>query len=125
MKSFNKQLILIALVTAIITIGILSAGTIGRILKEAYYEARDISLYVYEILWQKQITDRGEQEEKEARVVVFPSTDENKEMVEKIKDSFSDEVEVEFRDKNSGVITPIFREGPGEEYLYIIVPTAE
>jgi len=58
----------------------------------------------------------------EEGLVVIPSTDKDEETVKKIKDSFSDEVKVELKDETSGIITPIFREGDGENYLYILVP---
>ena len=55
-------------------------------------------------------------------LVVIPSTDKNEEVVEKIQNSFSDEVKVELKDETSGIITPVFKEGDGENYLYILVP---
>jgi len=58
----------------------------------------------------------------EEGLVVIPSTDKDQEIVKKIKESFSDEVKVELKDETSGIITPVFREGDGENYLYIIVP---
>jgi len=58
----------------------------------------------------------------EEGVVIIPSTEKNEEVKEKIKESFSDEVKVEPKDESSGIITPVFREGEGERYLYILVP---
>lgn len=55
-------------------------------------------------------------------LVVIPSTEKDEEVKKKIKESFSDEVKVEPEDEISGIIIPIFREGEGEEYLYILVP---
>ena len=55
-------------------------------------------------------------------LVVIPSTEKDAEMKEKIKKSFSDEVKVEPADKTSGIITPVFRTGEGDRYLYILVP---
>jgi len=55
-------------------------------------------------------------------LVVVPSSDKDAEMKEKIKQSFSDEVKVEMTDKTSGYITPIFKTGEGEKYLYLLVP---
>ncbi len=55
-------------------------------------------------------------------MVVIPSTEKDQEVKEKIKESFSDEVKVEPTDKTSGIITPIFKEGEGQKYLYILVP---
>jgi len=55
-------------------------------------------------------------------LVVVPSTEKDEEVVKKIKESFSDEVKVELKDKTSGIIIPIFREREGEKYLYILVP---
>ncbi len=58
----------------------------------------------------------------EEGLVVIPSTDKDEEVIKKIKESFSDEVNVELKDETSGIITPVFREGDGENYLYILVP---
>jgi len=55
-------------------------------------------------------------------LVVIPSTEKDEETVKKIKESFSDEVKVEIKDKTSGIIIPIFKKGEGEKYLYILVP---
>jgi len=55
-------------------------------------------------------------------LVVIPSTGKDEEVKEKIKESFSDEVRVEPEDKTSGIIIPVFKEGEGERYLYIMVP---
>lgn len=61
-------------------------------------------------------------EGKNEGLVVIPSSEENESLKEKIKKSFSDEVKVEIKDESSGIITPIFRKGDGEQYLYIMVP---
>jgi len=55
-------------------------------------------------------------------LLVIPSTEKDTEMKKKIKESFSDEVKVEPVDKTSGIITPVFRTGEGDRYLYILVP---
>ena len=122
MEIFTRQFVLVIIIVATITIGVLCAGEVSPVFKEAYENIRQaISRGVVFAIspWQS-----SEQEET-IGVVVMPLTDESEEIVEKIKNSFSDEVEIETRDENTGVITPIFREGKGEEYLYIIVPTAE
>ncbi|MES3031029.1 MAG: hypothetical protein V4697_01295 [Patescibacteria group bacterium] len=44
----------------------------------------------------------------------------------KIRDSFSDEVIVSMdADRNSGVITPVFKKSQGEDFLYVLVPVGE
>jgi len=55
-------------------------------------------------------------------MVVIPSQGKDKEIIQKIKTSFSDEVKVKPEDETSGIITPVFREREGEKYLYILVP---
>jgi len=55
-------------------------------------------------------------------LVVIPSTEKDEEIKVKIKESFSDEVKVELTDKTSGIITPVFKTGEGDRYLYILVP---
>jgi len=61
-------------------------------------------------------------ESAEDGLVVIPSTEKDEEIKIKIKESFSDEVEVEQVDKTSGTITPVFREREGGKYMYILVP---
>jgi hypothetical protein len=58
-------------------------------------------------------------------IVVVPSTDNDEEVKRKIRNNFSDEVKVEIQDKTSGIITPVFREGDGDRYLYMMVPIQE
>ena len=57
-------------------------------------------------------------------LVVMPSAgpETDQQVKEKIKSSFSDEVRVEPKDQESGIIIPIFKEREGESYLYITVP---
>jgi hypothetical protein len=56
-------------------------------------------------------------------LVVFPSGEKDEEAKEKIKESFSDEVVVEFDETGeSGIITPVFREIKEQKYLFLIVP---
>lgn len=55
-------------------------------------------------------------------MLVIPSTDKDEEVKKKISESFSDEVKVEPQDETSGAIIPVFKEGEGEKYLYILVP---
>ncbi len=63
-----------------------------------------------------------EESKKKEGMVVIPSTEEDEAVKEKIKESFSDEVKVELTDKSSGIITPIFRDGEGDNYMYVLVP---
>ena len=58
-------------------------------------------------------------------VVIVPSTGKDEETKKKIKEAFSDEVKVEPKDETSGIITPIFKEREGQEYLYIMVPVTD
>jgi hypothetical protein len=56
-------------------------------------------------------------------LVVFPAGEKDEEVKEKIKESFSDEVVVEFDETGeSGIITPVFREISEQKYLFMIVP---
>ena len=54
-------------------------------------------------------------------VVVFDEKKSEKEL-ERIKASFSDEVEINFSDENTGVITPVFINNEGDEYQFLMVP---
>ncbi len=59
-------------------------------------------------------------------VAPSPESEEAKEKLkEKIELSFSDEVKVKPEDKNSGIITPVFREGEENDYLYLLIPMKE
>lgn len=53
-------------------------------------------------------------------MVVLPSS--NSGNIKDIKDSFSDEVVLSQQDSTTGVITPIFKNTTGGEYLYLMVP---
>jgi hypothetical protein len=55
-------------------------------------------------------------------LVVVPSSKNNEKVKKQVKQSFSDEVYVYPEDEESGIITPVFRDRTGEEYLYILVP---
>ena len=59
-------------------------------------------------------------------VVVVPSTTPQTE-IDRIHESFSDEVDVSFDDPDStaGVITPIFRERDGDQFRFLLVPVKE
>jgi len=62
-------------------------------------------------------------------LAVVPSTgsDERDEaMKNKIKESFSDEVEIKPDESGqSGVITPVFRKVKGDDFIYVLVPINE
>ncbi len=55
-------------------------------------------------------------------IVVIPVEGDEEKTKEKIKSFFSDEVEVAPRDKNSGIIIPVFKGKEGGEYMYMMVP---
>jgi len=69
-----------------------------------------------------EIPEMTKEPEVKEGMVVTPSTDQDEEVKEKIKEVFSDEVEIKEQDNSSGIITPVFKEEDGEEYLYIMVP---
>ena len=57
-------------------------------------------------------------------MVVVPTNKQEKELLkQKIQESFSDQVQVNISDANSGVVIPVFKERKGNEYLYMLVPT--
>jgi len=60
-------------------------------------------------------------------VVVVPADPniENDVAMREIKNSFSDEVDIKFEDPESGVITPVFKERDGDDYLFVLVPLDE
>lgn len=58
-------------------------------------------------------------------MVVVPSEGDDEKTKKKIKESFSDEVEVEPIDDESGVIIPNFKEEKGDRYFYLLMPAKE
>jgi hypothetical protein len=67
--------------------------------------------------------DKNHLAEKEnSGMVVVPSTQNDDALKEKIKNSFSDEIKVELTNEGSGIITRLFKEREGSQYLYIMVP---
>ncbi|MCH8987079.1 hypothetical protein IIA94_02840, partial [Patescibacteria group bacterium] len=60
--------------------------------------------------------------EKKKGLVVVPSRHNDELVKEQIRASFSDEVSIFPHDDESGIITPIFRERIGNDYLYLLVP---
>lgn len=45
---------------------------------------------------------------------------------QRIKDSFSDEVQVQLDDSGtSGIVTPVFKRGKGDDFIYVLVPSAK
>jgi len=75
-----------------------------------------------EVAQEPEVTEEQIPKPTEEGLVVVPSTGKDEETIKKIKESFSDEVKVELKDETSGIIIPVFREGDGENYLYLIVP---
>lgn len=57
-------------------------------------------------------------------IVVIPTekvSDQEKTIAD-IKNTFSDEISIEQKDDSSGVITPVFKDTKGDDYLYVLVP---
>lgn len=61
----------------------------------------------------------------EGRGVVILEPTATEEQVQEVKQMFSDEVEVNFSDENSGVITPVFKESTDDSYRFIMVPVKD
>lgn len=58
-------------------------------------------------------------------IVVLPPGSEDAQTIERVRESFSDDVIVSLdEDRTTGTIVPVFKEGPGDEYEFVIVPTA-
>lgn len=54
--------------------------------------------------------------------VIITPADETQKQTQAIRETFSDEVEVEFDSTDSGVVTPVFREREGESYRLRLEP---
>lgn len=59
---------------------------------------------------------------KEPEGIVILKGDTDAEMIAAVRESFSDEVSVEVDGDDTGIITPIFREGAGDAYRFLMVP---
>lgn len=57
-------------------------------------------------------------------IIIFDDEDDIQ-AVEAVRESFSDEVQVEFDGEDTGVVTPIFQERDGESYRFLLVPVDE
>lgn len=55
-------------------------------------------------------------------IVLFGEEEGDDEYIENVRESFSDEVQVDFDSEDSGVITPVFKERDGESYRFLLVP---
>ena len=57
-------------------------------------------------------------------LVVAPANEYSREDMERVRNSFSDEVEIAFdpNDPSVGVVRPVFREKKGEDYRFLIIP---
>lgn len=75
-------------------------------------------------IWSKEksIADNNKTSQNNDGLVVVPSSNDDESLKEKIKVSFSDEVNIEPTDNSSGYVIPIFKEGFGEKYMYMLVP---
>lgn len=72
--------------------------------------------------------DTRTQAEPGAGMVVIPSTgskEKDELIVERVKETFSDEVEVTIEDEATGVVKPVFKGGKGDEYMYVLVPIGD
>lgn len=65
----------------------------------------------------------AEPEADRGMIVWSDETDERD--LEQVRRSFSDEVEVEFTNDDSGVITPVFKDRTGAEYQFLMVPVRD
>jgi len=92
----------------------------SRVLDPAWQMVR--SIFLREFLEPEPEPEIVIKEQPQPGLVVIPSFDKDEEVKQKIKEIFSDEVRVEPIDETSGIIVPIFREGEGERFLYIMVP---
>ncbi len=104
---------------------------------EAVFKAKDFAFYIHNKLshglyfalkpWNKEnelVAKNDIIPKNEGGLIVIPSEGQNQDekTKAKIRESFSDEIEVELKDADSGVITPVFKEKKGEGYMYLMVP---
>ncbi len=58
-------------------------------------------------------------------IVALPPGSKDAETIERVRESFSDDVVVRLdQDRTTGTIVPVFKDGPGDEYQFVIVPVA-
>lgn len=59
----------------------------------------------------------------ERGIVALPPGSKDAETIQRVRESFSDDVVVRLdEDRTTGTIVPVFKEGPGDEYQFVIVP---
>ena len=61
----------------------------------------------------------------EQGIVIVPSTgvpQSDQQLAQRVRDVFSDQVAVKVNDNGTGIITPVFKQRQGEDYLFIMVP---
>lgn len=112
-------------------------GVAKTSLTKMVFKIKDLAFYVYNRLgrglyfafnpWNKEnelLVQNVVAPKNEGGLIVIPSQGQalDEKTKEKIRESFSDEVEVELKDADSGVITPVFKEKKGEGYMYLMVP---
>ena len=75
----------------------------------------------------EELSEGADNQMREVLIVVpNPESEEEKEKLkEKIGLSFSDKVKVKPEDATSGIITPVFRESEGDDYIYLLIPMKE
>ncbi|MFT5036442.1 MAG: hypothetical protein ACI9VM_000002 [Candidatus Azotimanducaceae bacterium] len=55
-------------------------------------------------------------------IVVFENEDMSAQAIDAVRESFSDEVRIDFEGDDTGVITPVFKDREGDDYRFLLVP---
>lgn len=59
-------------------------------------------------------------------IVALPPGSKDAETIQRVRESFSDDVVVRLdEDRSTGTIVPVFKDGPGDEYQFVIVPVGQ
>ena len=106
---------------AYIEIGVWSAYRFLSYIGDALFETVERGALAVRELWWR--TDEPGAREGMVVVPSMGSRERNAELEARIRNSFSDEVEVSVNeDGSAGVINPVFRSGKEDEYMFVMVP---
>jgi len=66
-----------------------------------------------------------EEDDTKAKGIILFDEEQSEKELERIRASFSDEVEINFKNEDTGVITPVFLKHKGDNYQFLMVPVGD
>ncbi len=102
---------------------ILAVLDLGQEIKNIYLSVKDFIITFFERAKGEEVGQEPLESIGEGVVVIPSKKDLDPEIIQqRIQQSFSDEIIIEPRGEDYGIIKPVFRDKIGESYLYIMVP---